>query len=305
MDATKNALVDVMIHREQFINASVNSKVGKRKLDVSDVDEFLKSLERLYATIQPNRNYKKFVQKNNKQLYDLRSTLISTDSIFYEQSYTENLLKKMTAMYRRIFIGIKYNQNIEKLEHEVTTTFTEFTKGITYFDFEFQPNRSPIYHRDASCGSSGLKSYQRFVKTLYGPQKNEYIKRCLIERLIYDRLYEDSLRLQDLEHKYELQEVNKLYEKYFPNMSLRVKVITYDKDSERPNYVSIEYHNKIGLAVREEYSKPNDDGVVYCHKRDFQNDEYFEKMQTFSSNSVWNKRPLPVSSQPRFSVTFE
>lgn len=306
MDHIKNALRVVMIKRLNFANASMNSKIDNRTLDKQDVVEFLDSLDNFYKTLTVSGigNFKTFIQTYNKELDVLKSTLATDDKKFFEQVYTNNLSDHMKSIHDAIFGRMKYNRTIKVLEQEVTKTFTEFTKGITFFRSEFQDERYPNYHRDASCGSKNQKSYQRFVKTLYGPKNDEYIKRCLIERLIYDKLYEGHLRLQDIAHTYELQEVKILYEKYFPNLSLKISMINYN-DEKKPVSVSIEYHNKDGLAILERYSKPIDNADVYCIKQYYQIEEYYEKIQNFDNHADWIRMRIPAVPLPKYRITFE
>ncbi len=307
MDNLKSSLNDVMKKRLKFLNTTVNAKVQSRVIDTEDVQEFLDSCKEFYNVICMNSkiNFRLFVRDNNRQLYMLRSSLISTDFTFYQKSYSQNLQSRLTKEYRRIFIKIRYKQNIELFKRKATNMFTEFAKGITYFESEFQPERNPIYHRNSSCGSSRVVSNFRFTKTLFGPNMSEYVKRCLIERLLYDRIYEHTLRLQNIGHKKELQSVTIIYDSYFPSLSLKINQIDFS-DCGHPTYVSIGYYNKDVLVIEETFTKGVGETDVYCTKTDYKNDKYYEKLQTFSNVESWMDVPKPeYHGVDKYTLTFE
>lgn len=306
MNDLRSCLNDVMKKRILFLNSSTNTKVQGRVLELDDAKDFIQSLDDLYKVIRVHRrmDFKDFVRDNNRNLYMLRSSLVSADKRFFQQSYSKNLSEKLNSMYNKIYTPINYNQHIEYFERKVTRMFTEFAKGITYFDFEFQPDRNPVYHRNASCGSANLGSAFRFSKTLFGPNMEEYVKRCLIERLIYDRIYEHTLRLQDLGHKKELQSVTIIYDSYFPNLSVRINTIDYSVDGQ-PTYVSIGYYNNDSLVIEETYSKDVGDSDVFCTKTNHKNNKYYEKIQTFSRVEDWIELPQPQPTPSSHTITFE
>lgn len=306
MNDLRSALNDVMTQRIVFLNNSTNAKVQGRVLEIKDAKDFIQSLDDLYKVIRIHMrmDFKEFVRNNNRKLYMLRSSLVSKDKIFFGKSYSEPLSRRLKSIYDSIYNTIRYNQHIEHFERKVTRMFTEFAKGITYFDFEFQPERNPIYHRNASCGSARMGSAFRFSKTLFGPRMDEYIKRCLIERLMYDRIYEHTLRLQDIGHKKELQNITIIYDKYFPNLSVKINAIDYSENGH-PTYVSIGYYNKDSLVIEETFSKDIGDTDVFCTKTDYKNNKYYEKKQTFSKVEDWTELSKPQPTPGRYTIQFE
>jgi hypothetical protein len=306
MNNLRSSLNDVMKKRILFMNSSTNAKVQGSILEISDAQEFLQSLDDFYKVISINMriDFTEFVRNNNRKLYMLRSSLVSEDKIFFQQSYSLDLINIMKRKYDRIYATIKYKKTVEYFERKATRMFTEFAKGITYFHFEFQLERNPIYHRNASCGSANFRSAFRFTKTLYGPKMDEYIKRCLIERMIYYRIYEHTLRLQDIGHKKELQNITIIYDSYFPNLSIKINTIDFSENGH-PTYVSIGYYSNDILVIEETYTKDVGDNDVFCTKTDCKNNKYYEKIQTFSKLEDWIELSKPQPTPSKYKIQFE
>ncbi len=316
MDILENALNDVMTKRLIFGNISINSKVRNRILIKDDVKikEFLDSLDNFYkkltTTTISDIELRKFIQIHNTKLEKIKSTLVSSDKEFYKNIYDDSLITIMKSNYDRIFIRTRYKQQIDNLEADATRYFTEFAKGITYFKNESynQEGRRPIYHRNASCGSKQLTSTQRFKKETYGPDKHKFIYRCLLERLIYDRIYQNTLRMQDLGHKVELEIVQRIYDKYFPDRSL--KIIGFYYDDEYPINLEIGIYNKDKLIEKKTYTKELINNLyknnVECTKEDYLNNKYYEKIQTFDKKEVWTESIKDIRSEPEiYRLTFD
>ena len=98
-----------------------------------------------------------------------------------------------------------------------TKVFTEFIKGITYFATDSVRERP-----------SELQIKEKFRRE-HGYFENsandnrEHLKTCLIERMIYNCIYEAILHKQDLAHLQELEEISDL----FPNSNIHVSVSHY------------------------------------------------------------------------------
>jgi hypothetical protein len=223
----------------------VNAKVQNRILELTHIPTFISKLEELANVISKHIstvNIESLVRTYNAKLYMLRDTLTGNDRKFYNVVLSKAVQDKLTTLYNKIYIPIKYKETNENFEKQVSTIFAEFMKGITYFRQEMQPIRYPIYHRNASCGFKRETSIYRFSKTLY-------VRRCLIERLVYDRLYQSKIRMQNIGHKFELQQVTHIYDSYFPERALTVSSIDYD-DQKNPINVTIETFNKGKLIER-------------------------------------------------------
>lgn len=177
-----------------------------------------------------------------------------------------------------------------------TSIFTEFCKGITYFSNEIEEEVRPIYHRSISCGPKTLESQTKFrEKDINSKQikdmKMSYLKRCLIERLIYDEIYNHVLHQQDLGHMLELQKVKRLYQDTFGFESF-VITLRYMK-SIYPITLTINTYNYDNLVCTETFRKNIKDFAykdeVSCERHDVIRKEKYEKIQTFSEESPWIK----------------
>ncbi len=275
----ESILDKVMFERQRFLHKANNCKVNNQTININDAKLFLESLRefsRSFMTIDKDE----FIRQNSLKLSFIRSTLLNKTLEF-----DENISKKFKNSYDAIFIPMGYNDYWSRKERNAIKKFTEFCKGITYFLSEFQIERYPIYHRNASCGSRRLTSNVRFVKTLYGPNMSEYIKRCVIERKIYDMVWTHDVGLQDLPHKYELEKVQRIYETYFPDEI--VKVAHLDFDVGIPIRVQFDTYSKNTIIVSEIYEKSRNSENVYCFKKDYISNKFYEKIQTFDSKQEW------------------
>lgn len=314
MNKVENALDNVMTQRIQFTNITINTKVKENVLTKNDVGFFLDSLAQLSKVVCEHKklDYTSFIVKNAFSLEKLKSTLVSNNKEFFKAHYDDDLIDQMKSQYDRLFITIRYKQILKGFENKATTIFTNFVKGITYFQSEFQITRNPIYHRNASCGSSIVPSVYTFSKTLYGPDKSSYIQRCYVERLVYDKIYEHVNTMQNLGHKHELEEVSRIYDSYFPINSIKINEIKYYIDF--PVKLVIGVYHKDALLYTETYTKSLNDANEYkdnvlCYKDDFAKKMYYEKVQTFASPSQWIQKDLSFSNSAsddgKFVLSFD
>ena len=291
MDQVNNALDKVMKERIYFSNKTLNSKIDNKCVKKQDAQVFLQSLDDLYKElVKTGLDRRQFIKENNIKLDKLKSTLVSADKEFYKTCMDEDLSRALTTAYNRIYIHIRYNAIIESLQRDATKYFTEFAKGITYFRSEKQELRDPVYHRNASCGSKNQKSYMRFTKERFGPDKSHYVYRCLLERLIYDKIYENTLRLQDLGHKHELETVQRIYDEYFPVNSLKIKKLEYI--GEMPYLLIVGHYFQDSLIGEERYVRYIDGSNQYqpqvdCEKEDILAQKRYEKVQTYDGPTDW------------------
>jgi hypothetical protein len=272
MNLLQAALNEIMIQRVYFRQNSINSPDPKITPFLDALDEF-----ELQIMTDTTRNYATFVRTNLQSFWVLKRTLVGKDVQLFKDAYTTRLRKRLTAQYNRIVINIRFNAIVDELTQRVTRTFTEFSKGITFFDHE--------HH--ASCGTKNLATAQKFLKTKFGPDMGPAISRCYIERLIYDEIFQNELGHQDIQHKLELDEVSRHYDKYFPGTNLRVRIRFL------PNLVPISV-DIITDDTIEKYTKTlNVNGdyndVVFCEKQELRgNRNSFDKFQTFAGEAPWN-----------------
>ncbi len=146
----------------------------------------------------------------------------------------------------RVFIATLRDEWQRQPTH-VTKTFEAFIRGITYFaDQQPDPTaavRHPLYHRLFACGdgSQAFRTTYLRCRDVMGEHErddvNARIRRCYIERLIYDRIYVqqgmrvpvtspgDVPRSQDAGHTRHLRESTEVdFQTCFPGIRLRVDV---------------------------------------------------------------------------------
>lgn len=243
--------VNYILLTEKIIKLEEVSKNGKEEI-IKKTKELLKELRKV----------------ENKRI--LLQGLI-------DRNYTD--LKKL----REILLGIKTNEGrsisdkiftkILKFESHmplgITIVFENYVKGITYFSDEKEnKDQIPIYHRASSCGNK-KKNFREILKNnSIEEKKKKHIKKCYLERLIYDNMYRKmslhfplELKNQELKqnngHSYQLTERSKnyyleeeikieiLYENNFPIL-LTIYYITSGKRTKIERYLKTTYIDDYG-----------------------------------------------------------
>lgn len=159
--------------------------------------------------------------------------------------------------------------------------FHAFIRGVTLFadqDTTIASARwraSPLYHREASCGSGDAS--QRVVRTCVADLPDDEraartarIRTCYFERLIFDHMYRNDLMyvptgdlraidpqgpVQDDGHRRYLDVVRRDFQTCFPDTDLRVDVeYMHGADvAQIPESVTLTHvHSETGAAVRTE-----------------------------------------------------
>lgn len=179
-----------------------------------------------------------------------------TRIVFYLRSQPS-----LRSYHDRIFKNIFNFANHDP--RNITHVFDEFIKGITYFEVE-NPTNEPVYHRLSACGD-GTDAFRRLnnqcTSDLDRKAKNEIkskIEKCYLERLIYDRLYQDTELtfdqppVQDQGHLKRLEETKKDFQSCFPHVDIDVHI---EYDAHMPVKLVITKSVKNNPLIREEYTK--------------------------------------------------
>lgn len=227
MDELDLAFLSMMRFVNKFYNQSIDIKVQDSILDFKNVSNLVQSMENVILFIKnlSDNDKQLFIEKYLKKLLFFRNIIGSCDKNTFCKCYNKETKSKLIRCYNQIIIPLNFNRTYEIKTKLITEIFTNFVRGITYFKSEFQDFRYPIYHRNASCGSTNQTSDEKFVKTLYGPDKSLYVQRCYIERKIYDKIYKRFFNYQDIGHLHELKIVEQYYDTYFPNDNLKITLI--------------------------------------------------------------------------------
>jgi len=151
----------------------------------------------------------------------------------------------------------------------ITQVFEDFIKGITYFSNEIENKKKiPIYHRAASCGNSSEDFKKKYLQCYKDNNeltltiKREHIFKCYLERLIYDKIYLNSILhfpsglnnelKQNNGHIFQLKERAKNFNQCFLGMNIDIEIFY---ELELPSYLIIKYIKNNIIEKIEEYSK--------------------------------------------------
>ena len=138
-----------------------------------------------------------------------------------------------------------------------TRAYDEFVKGITVFGDSQQPIQKPSYHRPGSCGSKALDYMLKFGRLETDTReerkaKLDALKMCIIERKIYDQIYECILHQQNIGHLMEIHNLERLYMDY---TSSTIDVNVHFKDEVMPYLVIVTVHKRNAVVSRVSYEK--------------------------------------------------
>lgn len=204
---------------------------------------------------------------------------------------------------------------------QLTRTFKEFIRGITYFQ---EPSQhisvgSPIYHRLTSCGPIHDEHYNTF-HTCYTNNPNNIeaerrIRTCYIERLIYDAMYQhqtslfDTIKRQDKGHHTWLRKTKEDFQTCYPNINIQVIITRYEGQLPMELGINIYSHKK--LVEQQHYTRTfgiheGYDPFVFCQRWLVNTNQYQEKFQEFSQEHEWQeveRNTMPPAMSPSISLT--
>jgi hypothetical protein len=170
----------------------------------------------------------------------------------------------------------KLNLRYSYFKQVPTKIFNEFIKGITYFRDE-APADNPRYHRLRSCGPKNKTIISRFEN----PSDKYFVRKCYIERSIYNQIYKHFFEKQDLGHLNELKNTERYYIKHFPNEHLQIRIV-YDPITHYPyRLILTDPLNK----RKETYTKHWNSEIVNC-ELNINGIKYF-KINTFDHLGEW------------------
>ncbi len=268
--------------RHYLSTTLIDPIVLNSKLSIIDqiVEEFIHSKN----SIDPSD----FISKHQVSLYKVYDTLVGTYKTLYFKDKSTYVNKARSVNDKFFRSGLNIKNPKQRFSHIPTVLATGFCKAITYFKTNNGLNMKPFYHRFESCGVKHLTIDEKFKINLSNSEltiaeKKTYVKNCYIERLIYDDIYLKIIHEQDPGHLYELNAVSRLYQDYFPNESITVKV-SY-KDDYYPIKLTIItiIDDKVDLQY---YSKSKYDSNASECTRIAGNLKY-EKTQTFDEETAW------------------
>lgn len=245
---------------------------------------------RRFAASVSEINKKAFVDNNACILFKVHDIMVGQFSKTYLYKQQRAVLRSPHDMF---FKSLEIKSPGARFSRLPTNIFNEFTKGITYFETDHVPG-NPIYHREESCGDANVPSNQKFVEritnsSLDRKRKHVTIRRCYIERLIYDVIYSNTFYKQDIQHLHELKSVEQLHDSYYKDESVSIKIKF--RDDIYPERLSIitEYPSRIETNT---YAKQWGSANVSCKKTVFFTKkeiafESYDKTQTYEREEAW------------------
>jgi hypothetical protein len=201
----KYSKVNYILLSERIIKLEEISSIGKDKI-IKETKELLKELEKVHTE---KILLQGLIDRNYNDLKKLREILLGIKTN-EGRSISDKIFIKILKFESHMPLGI-------------TILFENYIKGITYFSNEKEnKNQIPIYHRASSCGNK-KKNFRDLLKNnlINEEIKKSHIKKCYLERLIYDDMYREmsfhfplELKNQELKqnkgHEYQLTERAKI-----------------------------------------------------------------------------------------------
>lgn len=268
----------VILSAIKYILLRENILTEVKNISENKLDDFYKHLNVLYKNLKKIKNNNilihGFVDKYNDELRQIKNFLLNRKNT-RSRSIHDKIFTKILKIDKYISLGI-------------TKVFEEFIKGITYFSDEIEnKKRIPIYHRAASCGDSSENFKKRYLqcyknnngvlhKTL--PEimcelpisdeivletKRKHISKCYLERLIYDKIYTNSILhfpsgLNNVEleqnegHIFQIKEREKNFNECFLGVKIEIEIMY---EMQLPSYLMIKYIKDGNIEKVEEYFK--------------------------------------------------
>jgi hypothetical protein len=154
---------------------------------------------------------------------------------------------------------------------KVTKIFNEFIIGITYFQNELTFNENSLI---ANAPNIRIK-------------KTNAIRKCYIERLIYDKLWTRIIfTSQDIDHIEWLNKTKTSYNTCFPNSELNIK-INFDEQNNIPIELIV-YENDVKEVYKKRYDQSMQSYIypVYCTLYE-PSGPIKHKQTTFTTDIAW------------------
>ena len=230
-----------------------------KDIEEDKLNKFYIDINKLYKELKKIKNnnilINGFIDKYNDELRQIKNFLVERKDV-RSRSIHDKIFTSILRMNKYVSLGI-------------TQVFEDFIKGITYFSNELENKKKiPIYHRAASCGNSSedfKKKYLQCYKNnddLTLKTKREHIYKCYIERLIYDKIYLNSVLhypsglnselKQNNGHIFQLKERAKNFNTCFLGLNIEIEIFY---ELGLPSYLIIKYIKNGNIEKIEEYYK--------------------------------------------------
>ena len=243
----KGILIKEPINKE--IKDIENNKLNKFYIDLKNLHKKLLKIKNNNILIHG------FIDKYNDELRKIKNFLLERKDVI-SRSIHDKIFTSILKIDKYISLGI-------------TKVFEDFIKGITYFSDEVENKKqTPIYHRAASCGNSSEDFKKKYLQCyndnneLTLELKRDHIYKCYLERLIYDKIYLDSILhfpsglndelKQNEGHIFQIKERSKNFNECFLGLKIEIQLL-YELGI--PSFLIIKYIKNDVIEKIEEYYK--------------------------------------------------
>lgn len=241
----------------------------------SMIAECIKAAQNFKNKLPKNFDVNELIDSRKGEMFKINDILVGKNRDIFIHAGHHNDCRKCNDI---LFGALGIKQPKKRFAHLPTDLCQEFCKGITYFSYDEPFEESPFYHRSDSCGTSTKTAKEKFKSNT----TREYVKRCYLERLIYDAIYTNTFHSQDIEHMHELDTMARLYQKFFQGASINVH-LSYTSFIY-PHQLIVYYMDKDGTVI-ETYTKTRRAKFVKC-QREFKGQKY-DKVQSYNQESPW------------------
>lgn len=254
----KNQIYDVLSNIKDIL-LKENSLIEVKDINENKLNKFYLDINNLYKELNKIKNNsilkQGFIDKHIDELRKIKNFLL------------ERKDKRSRSIHDKIFTNIL---KIDKyIPLGITQVFEDFVKGITYFSNEIENKKKiPIYHRAASYGNSSEDFKKKYLQCYKDNNeltlkiKKDHIFKCYLERLIYDKIYLNSILhfpsglnnelRQNNGHIFQLKERAKNFNECFLGLNIEIEIFY---ELELPSYLIIKYIKDGNIEKIEEYSK--------------------------------------------------
>ena len=250
-----NKAVELITH-----TTTDNTNSAKVSSLLKDIDTIVNSI-----TSKPDQtiDIKQVAHKNQAYLFKIQDALVGQFAKLY---LAPSVLVTSRKTHDKLFNYFNIKQPRKRFAHLPTFLATTFCKGITFFSHNSGIERKPYYHREDSL-------------------TKEQIKTCLIERLIYDKIYTHVFYKQDLE----LKTIEIMFQNNYPNLKIDID-ITFS-DGIHPNSMTIleRYTDVPPKYITHIFNKRWGSDMIYCHK--YEDNIKYSKVQTYDHEEAYLVSP--------------
>ena len=253
-----NKVYDILSNIKLII-LTENSLVEVKNIEEIKLDKFYQDLNNLHKQLQNIKNNSilihGFIDKYNDELRKIKIFLLQRKDV-RSRTVHDKIFTSTLKMDKYISLGI-------------TQVFEDFVKGITYFSNELENKKKiPIYHRPASCGNSSEDFKKKYLQCyenndeLILKAKREHISKCYLERLIYDKIFLNSVLhfpaklnnelKQNNGHIFQIKEREKNFNECFLGLKIEIEIFY---ELGLPCYLTVTYIKDDNIEKIEEYSK--------------------------------------------------